>query len=103
MNNVLETIDQLIKNNRVVVYMKGEPAFPRCGFSKDVVDVLNHLGAKYIAVDVLADPIIREGIKKYGNWPTIPQLYVDGELIGGCDIVMSMYRDGSLLKLIQVG
>ena len=99
---VLEHIDHLVRTQRVVLYMKGDPTFPRCGFSKDVVDVLEHLGVKFISVDVLSDCAIREGIKAYSNWPTIPQLYVDGVLVGGCDIVMAKYRDGSLLKLIQI-
>lgn len=100
--DIFARIENLIKHHRVVLYMKGTPEFPRCGFSKDVADVLNHLGVHFVSVDVLEDPLVREGIKKYAQWPTIPQLYVDGELVGGCDIIMSMYRDGSLLKLISV-
>jgi len=101
-SEIFARIENLIKHHRVVLYMKGTPEFPRCGFSKDVADVLNHLGVHFVSVDVLEDSLVREGIKKYAQWPTIPQLYVDGELVGGCDIIMSMYRDGSLLKLISV-
>lgn len=101
-NALLNRIEAQIKGTRVVLYMKGSPEYPRCGFSKSVVDILEHLGVHYLAIDVLEHPDIREGIKRYGNWPTIPQLYVDGELIGGCDIVLEKYQDGSLLKLISV-
>ena len=99
---IQDIIREQVTKNRIVLYMKGSPEFPRCGFSKDVVDVLDHMDVKYLSVDVLEDTSIREGIKAYGRWPTIPQLYVDGELIGGCDIVLEKYRDGTLLKLIGV-
>lgn len=95
-------IHEQVTKNRIVLYMKGSPEYPRCGFSKDVADVLNHTGVKYISVDVLEDSKIREGIKIFGRWPTIPQLYVDGDLVGGCDIILEKYRDGTLLKLIGV-
>lgn len=100
--NVGALIRSQVTNNRIVLYMKGSPEFPRCGFSKSVVDVLEHLGVRYLAVDVLEDDVVREGIKIYGKWPTIPQMYVDGELIGGCDIILEKYRDGTLMKLIGV-
>lgn len=106
MNTTPEQIQEIIREqvtkNRIVLYMKGTPEFPQCGFSKDVVDVLNHLAVKYISVNVLENTAVREGVKIYGRWPTIPQLYVDGELIGGCDIVLEQYRNGALLKLIGV-
>lgn len=100
--DALSFVSDQVKKNRIVLYMKGSPEFPRCGFSKEVADVLEHLGARYLAVDVLLDNSVREAIKVYGSWPTIPQLYVDGELIGGRDIVLEMFRDGSLSKIISI-
>ena len=103
MNSTIYTvIDSHVKQNRIVVYMKGSPELPRCGFSKDVIGVLDHLGVKYLSFDVLDNPELREAIKEYGKWPTIPQVYIDGVLVGGCDILLEMYRDGSLQKLIGV-
>ncbi|NIR81604.1 MAG: Grx4 family monothiol glutaredoxin [Gammaproteobacteria bacterium] len=98
--NVQETIKEAIENNEVILFMKGTPQFPQCGFSGRTVQVLQACGSKFAAVDVLADPQIREGIKQYSNWPTIPQLYVKGEFVGGCDIVMEMYQNGELQKLL---
>lgn len=89
-------IDSLLQSNRVVLFMKGEPAAPQCGFSAKAVGALDTLGTGYAHVNVLADPEIREGIKRYGDWPTIPQLYIDGELVGGSDIVEQMARSGEL-------
>ncbi|ABE48516.1 MULTISPECIES: Grx4 family monothiol glutaredoxin [Methylobacillus] len=96
----------LIKNqvtsNPVVLYMKGSPKFPQCGFSGLAVQILQACGLKdFVAVDVLADPAIREGIKTYANWPTIPQLYIKGEFIGGADIMRDLYQQGELQKLLQ--
>jgi monothiol glutaredoxin len=85
-----------IQENPVVLYMKGTPVFPQCGFSAAVVQILSSLGVKYKAVDVLKDPEIRQGIKDFSNWPTIPQLYVKGEFAGGCDIIKEMYEAGEL-------
>lgn len=93
-------IESLLHANRVVLFMKGQPAMPQCGFSARTVAALDALGADYAAVNVLADPEIREGIKVYGDWPTIPQLYVDGELVGGCDIVTQMAASGELSRLL---
>ena len=97
-----ETIQQQVTAHSVVLYMKGTPEFPQCGFSANAVKILNMCGANNLfAVDVLANPEIRQGIKEYSNWPTIPQLYINGEFIGGSDIVTEMYQSGELLKLLQ--
>ena len=96
-----ERIDALVKGQPVTLFMKGDRRAPQCGFSAAVVQVLNALGCDYRTVDVLADPQLREGIKEYSNWPTFPQLYVKGELIGGCDIVVEMYHSGELKKLLD--
>ncbi|MFD2264463.1 Grx4 family monothiol glutaredoxin [Lacibacterium aquatile] len=96
---VFERIKQEINENDVVLYMKGTPVFPMCGFSAAVVQVLNHVGVKFKGVDVLADPSIRQGIKDFASWPTIPQLYVKGEFIGGCDIIREMYESGELTEM----
>lgn len=95
-NPVFERIKTEITDNEVVLYMKGSPVFPQCGFSAAVVQVLTHLGVRFKGVDVLADPEIREAVKSYSNWPTIPQLYVKGEFLGGCDIVREMFENGEL-------
>lgn len=93
-------IESILQDNRVVLFMKGTPAQPQCGFSAKTTQILNILLPDYATVDVLADPEIRAGIKAYGDWPTIPQLYVDSELVGGCDIVDDMYRQGTLHELL---
>ena len=90
-----------VKNNDVLLYMKGTPAFPQCGFSSVVVQILSHVGVKFKAVNVLEDPEVREGIKTFSNWPTIPQLYVKGEFVGGADIVREMFQAGELQTLLQ--
>ena len=100
MEDVLIKIDNLVKTNHVVLYLKGTPDFPQCGFSYRVVEILNQLGCDYCSVDVLADDSIRQGIKEYGKWPTIPQLYIKGKLIGGCDIVTQLNDSGELEKII---
>ena len=89
-------IDTTVKGNNVVLFMKGTPETPRCGFSSLVVQVLDHLGVEYIGVDVLQDNDLRDGIKTYSDWPTIPQLYIKGEFIGGADIVREMFQSGEL-------
>ena len=89
------------RRNDVVLFMKGTPVFPQCGFSAAVVQILTHLGVKFKGVDVLADPSVRQGIKEFSNWPTIPQLYVKGEFIGGCDIVREMFQTGELQQMLQ--
>lgn len=96
---VTDRIKQDITDNPVVLYMKGTPVFPQCGFSARVVQILTQLGVKFKGVDVLSDPSIRQGIKEFSNWPTIPQLYVKGEFVGGCDIVSEMYEKGELKQV----
>lgn len=98
---VTEQIRKEISENDVVLFMKGSPVFPQCGFSAAVVQVLTHLGVKFKGVDVLQDGEIRQGIKEFSNWPTIPQLYVKGEFVGGCDIVREMHQSGELQELLQ--
>jgi monothiol glutaredoxin len=93
---VHERIRQDITENEVVLYMKGTPVFPQCGFSATVVGVLSHLGIKFKGIDVLQDPSLRQGIKEFSNWPTVPQLFVKGEFVGGCDIVREMFETGEL-------
>jgi monothiol glutaredoxin len=100
-NSVAERIKSDIESNDVVLYMKGTPVFPQCGFSSTVVQVLTHLGVKFKGIDVLTDPSLREGIKQFSSWPTIPQLYVKGEFLGGCDIVREMYESGELQELLS--
>ena len=100
-NPVFESIRQDLSDNPVVLYMKGTPAFPQCGFSAAVVQALNNLGVEYKGIDVLVDPSLRQGIKEFADWPTIPQLYVKGEFVGGCDIIREMYEAGELQQLIQ--
>jgi monothiol glutaredoxin len=99
-NPVFERIKRDIGENSVVLYMKGTPVFPQCGFSAAVVQVLNHLGVRFKGIDILADPELRQGIKTFSNWPTIPQLYVKGEFVGGCDIVREMFESGELTELL---
>ncbi len=98
--SVKKQIENVLNQNEVVLFMKGTKMTPRCGFSAMVVEILDKLSAIYKDVDVLADPAVREGIKEYGQWPTIPQLYVRGNLIGGCDIVRELYQTGELAKLL---
>ena len=98
---VLDRIKSEISTNDVVLYMKGTPVFPQCGFSAAVVQVLTHLGVKFKGIDVLQDPAIRQGIKEFSSWPTIPQLYVKGELVGGCDIVREMFQTGELQQVLS--
>lgn len=100
--NAQERIKQQVGSDRIVLYMKGTPDFPQCGFSGRSVQLLNACGASFTGVDVLSDQEIREGIKAYSNWPTIPQLYINGEFVGGCDIITEMFRNGELQKLVSV-
>ena len=97
---VFDRISRDIADNNVVLYMKGSAVFPQCGFSAAVVQALDNLGVAYKDIDVLADPGLRQGIKDFSNWPTIPQLYIKGEFIGGCDIVREMYASGELQALL---
>ena len=98
---VFARIRQEVEDNQVVLFMKGSPVFPQCGFSAAVVQVLSHLGVKFKGIDVLQDPGLRQGVKEFSNWPTIPQLYVKGEFVGGCDIVREMYESGELAELLH--
>ncbi len=100
-NRVLDRIGEEIAASDVVLFMKGTPQFPQCGFSAAVTNVLSQLGVPFKGVDVLADDAIRQGIKAFSNWPTIPQLYVKGEFIGGCDIVRELYKSGELQQLLR--
>jgi monothiol glutaredoxin len=101
MANVSEQIKKDIAENDVVLYMKGTPVQPMCGFSAMTVQILSHMGVKFKGVNVLEDPALRQGIKEFANWPTIPQLYVKGEFVGGCDIVREMYESGELEELMK--
>lgn len=99
----VEILDQIkgeVDGNRVFLYMKGTPDEPRCGFSNQVVQILNHVGSDYDARDILADPRIRVVLSEWSNWPTIPQLFVDGKLVGGCDIVTEMFQEGELQQAL---
>ena len=98
--DIFERIKQQVEGDRVVLYMKGTPSLPQCGFSNVATDILRRIGVDLKTYDVLQDPSLREGIKQFSNWPTIPQLYVNGEFVGGCDIMRSMYESGELEKLI---
>jgi monothiol glutaredoxin len=99
-NPAHQFIDKTIKDHNIVVFMKGSPDAPRCGFSSLVVQVLDHLGTEFIGVDVLQDNDLRDGIKSYTDWPTIPQLYVKGDFVGGADIVREMFQSGELKTLL---
>ena len=98
---IFERIRSDIDENPVLVYMKGSPMFPQCGFSAAIVQALSMLGAKFKGIDVLADPPLRQGVKDFSNWPTIPQLYVCGEFVGGADIVREMYESGELATFLK--
>ncbi|HYD17383.1 MAG TPA: Grx4 family monothiol glutaredoxin [Patescibacteria group bacterium] len=100
-NDVFDRIRKDIADNDVVLYMKGNVAFPQCGYSAAVVQVLENMGVAFKDVDVISDPGLRQGIKDFTNWPTIPQLYVKGEFIGGCDIVRDLYASGELQDLLR--
>jgi len=101
MTNVNEKIKDIITKNDVVLFMKGTPEMPQCGFSMTVCNILKELKVKFSGVNVLADPEIRQGIKDFSNWPTVPQLYIKGEFIGGCDIAKEMYEKGELQKIFK--
>ena len=98
---VFTQIRQAVSDHDVVLFMKGTADMPQCGFSKMVVNILDHLGVTFTDVNVLADPELREGVKAFTNWPTIPQLYVKGEFVGGCDIVREMFQTGELTALLE--
>lgn len=97
-----ERIDNLVNKNKIVVFMKGTKLMPQCGFSNNVVQILNTLGVPYETVDVLDDSEIRQGIKEYSKWPTIPQVYIKGEFVGGSDVMIELYQKGELHQLIEV-
>lgn len=99
--DVMDRIKQQISENPVLIYMKGTPDFPQCGFSGRAVQILNHCGVEYGYVNVFEDPEIRENLKLYSNWPTYPQLFANGELVGGCDIMTEMFQSGELQKVLQ--
>jgi len=99
--DIMDRIKQTVENNHVVVFMKGTPQFPQCGFSARTVEALKACGADFQHVDVLADPEIRQNLPRYSDWPTFPQVFIGGELVGGCDIVLGMYQSGDLQKLAQ--
>ena len=101
MEDTTKKIESQLSDNKIVLYMKGTKEMPQCGFSAKVVQILNSYGVDYETVDVLADPEIRQGIKDYSNWPTLPQLYVDGKFIGGCDICVEMYQNGELEPIVK--
>ncbi|MBE9230603.1 Grx4 family monothiol glutaredoxin [Cuspidothrix issatschenkoi LEGE 03284] len=97
-----ERIDKLVEDNKIMVFMKGTKLMPQCGFSNNVVQILNTLGVPFETMDVLADQEIRQGIKEYSNWPTIPQVYINGEFVGGSDILIEMYNKGELQQVVEV-
>ncbi|MEB3288478.1 MAG: Grx4 family monothiol glutaredoxin [Leptolyngbya sp.] len=99
---VKERIDQMVQGQPIMVFMKGTKLMPQCGFSNNVVQILNVLGVPFETFDVLSDPDIRQGIKDYSNWPTIPQVYVNGEFLGGSDIMIELYQSGQLQEIVQV-
>jgi monothiol glutaredoxin len=97
-----DRIDQLIQNNKVLVFMKGNKLMPQCGFSNNVIQILNILGVSYETVDILEDQELRQAVKEYSNWPTIPQVYINGEFIGGSDIMIELYHNGELQQIVEV-
>ena len=99
---IKERIDTLVEENKIMVFMKGNKLMPQCGFSNNVVQILNTLGVPFETLDVLADQDIRQGIKEYSNWPTIPQVYINGQFIGGSDILIELYNKGELEQLVEV-
>ncbi len=101
--SIFEQIQQYINNNKVVLFMKGTPDAPMCGFSRTVVQILDFMQVEFFAVNVLEDAEMRQGIKDFTKWPTIPQLYIDGEFVGGCDIVMDLYQSGELKSMLGIG
>jgi monothiol glutaredoxin len=101
MENINERIEQTLGSHPILLFMKGNPDFPQCGFSAQAAAALNACGAEFATFNIFEDPEIREGLKAYSNWPTYPQLYVKGELIGGCDIIVEMYHSGELKKLLD--
>ncbi len=101
MANALERIQSAIAQNKILIFMKGNRNFPQCGFSAATVQVFEELGAPYETIDVLSDPEIRDQVKAYSNWPTIPQVYIDGKFVGGCDIVRELHESGELRQIVK--
>jgi monothiol glutaredoxin len=101
MANALEQIKSAVAGNKILIFMKGNRNFPQCGFSAATVEIFEQLGVPYETIDVLADPEIRDQVKSYSNWPTIPQVYIDGKFVGGCDIVRELYETGELQTLVK--
>ncbi len=99
--DIMDRIKQQVEAAPIVLYMKGSPQFPQCGFSAHVVEMLKSIGAEFNSIDVLADPEVRQNLRHFANWPTFPQLYIKGELVGGCDIVTELYQQGELKKLVE--
>ncbi len=97
-----DQIDSMVKGSKILVFMKGSKLMPQCGFSNNTVQILNSLGAPYDTFDVLSDPDIRQGIKEYSSWPTIPQVYIDGEFVGGSDVLIELYQQGELQQMVEV-
>ena len=97
-----ERIDSLVNQNKIMVFLKGTKLMPQCGFSNNVVQILNTLGIPFETVDILADQELRQGIKEYSNWPTIPQVYINGEFVGGSDVMIELYQNGELQQLVEV-
>lgn len=100
-DTIQDRIETLVKSTPVVLFMKGTPMFPQCGFSSTAVAILERIGVEFEGVDVLADPAIRQGVKEYSEWPTVPQLYIGGEFVGGSDIMMEMYQAGELTVMLE--
>jgi monothiol glutaredoxin len=100
-DDIINKIDDRVKSNKVLLYMKGTPDFPQCGFSAHTVEILRSYGVPFASEDVLADPQVREGIKRYSNWPTIPQIYIDGKFVGGCDILHELHERGELGPMLK--
>ena len=101
MSDIKDTIRETVESNRVVLFMKGTKSFPQCGFSQRAVELLKRTGVAFKDVNVLADPALRQGIKDYSQWPTIPQVYIDGKFVGGSDILMEMFQSGELQKMLE--
>ena len=101
MADIVEKIESAVKENKIMIFMKGNRSFPQCGFSATTVAIFDELGVPYATADVLSDPELRDAIKRYSNWPTIPQVYVDGKFVGGCDIIREMHETGELETLVK--
>jgi len=101
MANITEKIESAVKENKVMIFMKGNRSFPQCGFSAATVAILEELGVPFATADVLSDPELRDAIKRYSNWPTIPQIYIDGKFVGGCDIIRELHETGELEPMVK--